>query len=300
MISKQATRFELRKADSYWTIAYEAMASPCEILVRCNNESEAEELASLACLETERIEQKFSRYRDNNLVYAINHSNGKAIPVDEEMSQLLDYAGKCYDLSDGLFDITSGVLRKAWIFKGEEVNPDRKLISSLLKLVGWEKVKFSGEKIQLLPGMEIDFGGIGKEYAVDKVTQLLFETMHRPLMVNFGGDIRAIHAGGDDKPWEVGIEDPGSEESAVGMIQLSNGAVTTSGDSRRYCYVKGKRLGHILNPKTGWPVTDSPRSVTVIADYCMEAGLISTLGMLQGGEAETFLAAQGVTYHCIR
>jgi FAD:protein FMN transferase len=276
------------------------MASPCEILVRCNRQGEAEELASLAFMETKRIEVKFSRYRDDNLVYAINHSDGQAITLDAETSQLLQYASQCYDLSDGLFDITSGILRRAWKFDGQEISPDTNLISSLRGLVGWGKVEFDGIHVKLLPGMEIDLGGLGKEYAVDQVAQLLYENSHFPLMANFGGDIRALDLSGKHEPWHIGIENPYLEGGSAGAIQLRQGAVTTSGDSRRFCFVEGQRLGHILDPRTGWPVGGAPRSVTVMADFCMEAGLLSTMAMLKGKDAEAFLTEQGVKYYCIR
>jgi thiamine biosynthesis lipoprotein len=119
-------------------------------------------------------------------------------------------------------------------------------------------------------------------------------------MVNFGGDIRAFTTEDDPDPWLVGIEDAQGEGVSIGMIEMRMGAVTTSGCSYRYCFVNGKRLSHILNPLTGWPVESSPRSVTVIADLCTEAGLLSTLAMLHGSEAEEFLRRQDARFHCVR
>ena len=300
MASSQHCEFSLREADHYWAITYAAMASPCEVLVRCKTRSEAEELASLAFQETKRIEHKFSRYRDDNPIHAINCSNGGRVQLDEETARLLRYAGQCHDLSDGLFDITSGILRKAWIFDGREAQPDDDLIKSLLEVVGWTKVELRDSEIKLWPGMELDLGGIGKEYAVDRVADLLFQTLGFSLMVNFGGDIRAIGGSREYRKWTIGIEDPSKDASAVGVIELAHGAVATSGDSRRFCTFRGTRLGHILNPLTGWPVAGAPHSVTVIAENCTETGFLATLAMLRGNEAETFLAAQNVVSHCIR
>lgn len=276
------------------------MASPCEILVRDIDKSEAEHLASLAYSETYRIERKFSRYRNDNIIHTINLGNGTAVEADEELARLLDYVDECFRLSDGLFDITSGVLRKAWKFDGATYNPDSKTIASLLERVGWERADWDGRTLRLRPGMEIDLGGVGKEYAVDIVAEMLFKTSGRPLMVNFGGDIRAITSETNSSPWLVGIEDPNRENSALGQINLTNGSVATSGNARRYCYVNGVKLGHILNPKTGWPVAGTPQSVTVVGNYCMEAGLLTTLAMLHGTEAEIFLKEQDVVNHCIR
>jgi FAD:protein FMN transferase len=297
--SDQSNRPSIEKKDSHWRISFGAMGSPCEILIYHDNKSEVEKSASLAFSETRRIEQKFSRYRDDNIIHAINNSNGQPVLLDAETRQLLKYADDCYNLSEGLFDITSGILRKAWVFDGRVADLNEEQIKSLLQLVGWKKAEFSGDSLRLAPGMEIDLGGIGKEYAVDKVAQMLFEAAGRSLMVNFGGDIRAIKSESDDRPWSVGIENPSAEDDAVGVIELAHGAIATSGDARRFCMVNGRRLGHILNPQTGWPVAGAPRSVTVLGNYCMEAGILSTLAMLQGKEAEEFLKEQDVTYHCI-
>ena len=292
-------QYRIRSEESHYVVTFSAMAGPCEILLRCKNKSEARHLASLSFIQTQRIERKFSRYRDDNTVHGINHSCGEPVTVDKEFADLFNYVTECYKLSGGLFDITSGALRKAWKFDGSEVTPDDKLIAALQKQIGWDNVGWDGESICLRPGMEIDLGGIGKEYAVDKVADMLFAESGATLMVNFGGDIRARTNDSEPTPWVVGIEDPAQENSAIGEIQLANGAVATSGDARRCCYVNGKRLGHILDPRTGWPVTGAPRSVTVVGQYCMESGLLATLAMLQGPNAERFLSEQDVPYHCI-
>lgn len=300
MTSKTLPDVAVRHDDTHWVISYAAMVSPCEILLRCEDESEAEQLASLALCETRRIESKFSRYRTDNIVHAINTSNGERIAVDEELARLLHFADNCYRLSDGMFDITSGILRKAWTFDGSAVTPDQRLINSLLDRVGWSKVRWDGQALKLRPEMEIDLGGIGKEYAADIVAEMLHAKTGRSLVVNFGGDIRAISTGGDSDPWVVGIEDPNAENHAVGQVEMRNGGIATSGDVHRFCYVDGDRLSHILDPRTGWPVKGSPRSLTVHGSCCVEAGFLATLAMLQGTGAEEFLRGQDVEGHCVR
>ncbi|MEZ5358877.1 MAG: FAD:protein FMN transferase [Candidatus Zixiibacteriota bacterium] len=300
MTSKTDTGYAVHRAESHWIISFAAMASPCEVLVRCKDQSEAEKLASLSFAETRRIEQKFSRYRDDNIIHKINNSNGLPVEVDAELKCLLDYADQCYRLSDGLFDITSGVLRRGWKFDGSEASPDAEFIEKLKNIVGWDKVEWDGHRLRMQPEMEIDLGGIGKEYAVDKVAGMLFNESGAPLMVNFGGDIRTITAETDPDPWVIGIENPDRENSAIGQINLTNGGVATSGDARRFCTINGKRLGHILNPRTGWPVEGAPRSVTVLGNFCTEAGFLATMAMLQGEYAEEFLKIQQTHYHIIR
>ena len=299
MSSSPQGGYAVRNAGAHWAITYAAMASPCEILVHCDNASEADEMALLAYVETLRIERKFSRYRDDNIVHTINHSDGAAVSVDEETSRLLRYAGQCYELSDGRFDITSGILRHAWRFDGGVVTPDDALIDSLRARVGWHRVEFDGAAVRLPHGMEIDLGGVGKEYAADRVAALLAEAAAVAVLVNLGGDIRAAGSG-EDRRWTIGIEEPGKENVAVGQIEIAEGGVATSGDARRFCVVDGVRLGHILDPRTGRPVAGAPHSATVIADTCTAAGFLATAAMLHGPDAEAFLEAQGLVHHCIR
>lgn len=275
------------------------MACPCEVLIRTDSAGGARRLASLAEREALRIEHKFSRYRADGKVFEINNAQGRTVELDAETAQLLHYAGSCHDLSDGLFDVTSGILRRAWTFDGRETRPDEAQIESLLTLVGWHRVRLEDHSLTLHPGMEIDLGGLGKEYAVDRVSRVLFEDSGCAVMVNFGGDIAVAGPVDQSEPWCIGIADPEFPERALGTVELAAGAVTTSGVTYRHCYVNGKRLGHILDPRTGWPVADAPRSVTVVGNYCLEAGLLTTMAMLQGPSAETFLSAQGVKFHCI-
>jgi len=299
MTSSPVEGYTVRDAGTHWVISYAAMASPCRVLVRCRSRSEAGKLASLAFEETLRVEHKFSRYRDDGAVHAINHAAGEPVAIDEETSRLLHYAAQCHALSEGRFDVTSGVLRRAWTFDGREAAPDPAAIDALRANVGWLRVALTDTSVRLAPGMEIDLGGIGKEYAVDRVAAMVAEAAGAAVLVNFGGDIRAVAQPRDDRRWTIGIESP-REDGAVGQIEIMEGGVATSGDARRFCTVNGRRLGHILDPRTGWPVEDAPRSVTVIADNCTAAGFLSTLGMLHGAEAESFLDAQGLRYHCIR
>ncbi|WP_455202497.1 FAD:protein FMN transferase [Kaarinaea lacus] len=277
------------------------MASPCELLVDTNDTKLATKLAQIAQQEAARIENKFSRYRNDNIVYAINSANGDPVEVDEETADLLDYAQQCYQLSEGLFDITSGILRRAWKFDGSDNIPDQQQIDSLLLYVGWEKLRWQRPTITLQPGMEIDFGGIGKEYAVDRTAKLIQKESGTSCLINFGGDICVTKPRSLELPWTIGIEDPDKrsrESGKVPHIQLGKGAIATSGDANRYLVKDGIRYGHILNPRTGWAVSEAPRSVTVAANTCTEAGILSTLALLHDANAEQFLKLQEVKYWC--
>ncbi|HRX51494.1 MAG TPA: FAD:protein FMN transferase [Candidatus Krumholzibacteria bacterium] len=275
-----------------WRGTFSAMAGPCEVLLDTDDSLLAHTLAQLACAEARRIEAKFSRYRDDSVLHAIHAAAGAPMRVDDETAGLLDLAAACWELSGGRFDVTSGVLRRAWTFDGGTRVPADAEVEALRVLVGWEKLTWRRPELVLPAGMELDLGGLGKEYAVDRVVTLLREEARVPVLVNFGGDLHASGPRRDGAPWRVGVEDPGREDRAARVIDLAGGALATSGDARRYVMSGGERLGHILDPRTGRPVRGAPRSVTVAADACVQAGVLATTAMLHGPGAEAFLQAE--------
>ena len=283
------------RGENLLAVKFAAMASACEVLLPLMNERAALGIGAVAAQEVWRVEKKYSRYRDDSITARIHANRGRPIEVDPETASLLDFAGRCFDLSEGFFDITSGVLRRAWTFDGSDRIPEASLIEQLLPLVGFEKLQWQSPRMLLPAGMELDFGGIGKEYAVDRAYGLLAAQASSAFLINLGGDLRANHAP-PHGPWQIGIERPDSELTATMLLDLEHGALATSGDSRRYLLKDGIRYGHILNPLTGWPAPDSPRSITVAASSCTEAGLLSTVAMLQGAGARAFLDEQGVRY----
>lgn len=273
------------------------MASPCTVLIDGDDRDAAAALVEIAAQEALRIERKFSRYRTDNLVHEINHAEGRPVAVDEETALLLDYAATCWETSEGLFDITSGVLRRIWIFDGGTRVPGRKAVDECLERVGWQRVTWQDHTLTMPAGMEIDLGGIGKEYAVDRAAGLIAAKTASSFLVNFGGDLFAGGLRRGNRTWGVGIDDPTrTGKAALYRLDVARAGLATSGDARRYLQWHGKRLGHILNPRTGWPVADAPRSVTVVARTCLEAGTISTLAYLQGPGARTFLEQQKVRF----
>ena len=280
---------------------FQAMASPCEVLCEIDDHSEARRLTSIAAAEAWRIEDKFSRYLPGNIIDRINDAAGEAVAVDPETSQLIDFAESLHNLSEGRFDITSGVLRQVWRFDGSSNIPTAAAVKKVLRRVGWHRVKWNTPQLQMLPGMEIDLGGIGKEYAVDRAATLLRDESVASFLVNFGGDLTVVREPRRRKAWKVGIESANTKSRDAGkLLSLQIGALATSGDARRYLLHEQIRYSHILDPLTGWPVPDAPHSVTVAADTCTQAGMLSTLAMLKGAQAETFLDAQMVRYWCDR
>ena len=272
-----------------------AMGSPCEVLLDGAGQDLTRSVSSAVAAEAWRIEDKFSRYLGGNIVHRINTASGRAVDLDEETANLLDFATTLYELSDGRFDITSGVLREAWKFDGTDRVPEASQVEAILERVGWGRVSWQRPRLTLGPGMQIDLGGIGKEYAVDRCAGIVRDSGCGEGLVNFGGDLAVTGAPLQRPAWKVGVEGP-TPDSAEKLIDLRAGALATSGDARRFLLRDGIRYGHILDPTTGWPVQDAPGSVTVAADSCTQAGMLSTLAMLQGSNAETFLDEQGVRY----
>lgn len=288
---------ELVRGLDHWIGRFIAMACPCEVLIEPVPEALARRILEAVSNCAWRIEAKFSRYRDDNIVHLINTSAGRPVTVDAETAKLLDFATTLTNLSDGRFDITCGVLRKAWRFDGGSHVPAQSEIDALLPLIGWRRVEWRPPELCLQPGMQIDLGGIGKEYAVDTAAAIA-ANMARGVstLVNFGGDMAVCSSRRDGRPWQVGIECADRPGAAASIIKLSRGALATSGDSRRFVLKDGKRYSHVLDARSGWPVLHAPRSVTVAADTCVQAGTMSTLALLRGADAERFLQSQGARY----
>jgi thiamine biosynthesis lipoprotein len=264
-------------------VRFRAMGSPCELWLHAPCESTLERGARAGADEVARLERKYSRYRDDSVASAINRSAGSGTPVrvDPETARLLDFAATCHAQSDGLFDVTSGCLRRVWDFKRGRV-PEPGEVRALLGRIGWHRVGWESPEILLPePGMELDFGGYVKEYAADRAAQACREAGIAHGLVDLGGDLAVIGPHPDGSPWQVGIRHPAARSRAIATIALRAGGIATSGDYERYAMRDGRRYGHILSPRTGWPV-ESFLSVSVVASHCLIAGSASTIAMLRG------------------
>ncbi len=274
------------------------MAAEHELQLFCDDDDRARRAADAAVADVHRIEAKYSRYRDDSLTTRINRAAGGApIAIDPETAALLRYADRCHGISGGKFDLTSGVLRRAWDFRRDPpARPDSGTLALLVALVDWKSVEWGDSAIRLpRPGMEIDFGGIGKEYAADRVATICMEHGVRHGLVNLSGDIRAIGPQADDAPWRIGIRHPRREGVAIAGIDLAAGALATSGDYERFVEIDGRRYSHILDPGSGMPVGHW-QSVSVVAPLCVAAGSYATIAMLLEQRAPAFLAAQQVEW----
>ena len=275
---------------------FEAMACENELQFYAPDAQSAQRVADKAIAEVRRIESRYSRYREDSITSSINNAAGKStVEIDEETASLLRHADFCFYTSRGLFDITSGVLRRIWNFR-DGIPPSAQAVAAILPKVGWDKVEFSGKRIHLpLKGMEIDFGGIGKEYAADRAAHVMHGEGISSGLVNLGGDIRILAPHPDGSPWPVHIVHPRQQNTILTTFNIAQGALATSGDYQRYLDFDGKRYCHILNPRNGWSVSHW-QSVSVIASQCMEAGSLSTIAMLLESEAVSYLQDHDANY----
>ena len=277
------------------------MGSPCELRLYENNQEQAQQIALDTIAEIARLEKKYSRYRDDSVTTAINSSAGdeQGIEVDDETASLLNYAQVGFEQSDGMFDITSGILRKVWDFQSNTL-PAQAEIDAILPLIGWEKVLWTKPNIQLPKiGMELDFGGYVKEYTADVAANYCSQAGIKGGLVNLGGDICIIGPHPDGSAWKIGIRHPRKPNVPMSFVFLSSGGIASSGDYERFMVVDGVRYAHILNPKTGWPVK-SLASTSVYAAQCVVAGTSSTVAMLKGeNEGVQWLDDLGLPYICM-
>lgn len=274
------------------------MGTLCEFVVQGQDQTVLGRAVAAAEAEVLRLEAKYSRYRDDSVTAAINRSagSGQAIEVDDETAGLLDYAAIAHGESEGLFDITSGVLRRAWDFRSGRL-PSAEEVAALLPFVGWTRLRWERPHLTLpIAGMQLDFGGYVKEYAADTAAARCVSAGVASGYVDLGGDIRVIGPQLDGSAWRIGVRDPRNPAQPIAVVELSSGGIATSGDYERCMVVDGRRYSHLLDPRTGWPV-DSYASVSVLAGQTLVAGTATTTALLKGRpDGATWLAELGLPY----
>ncbi len=280
-----------------YTHSFHAMGTRCETQLYASDATLAARAAAAVQADVERLEALYSRYRDTSLLSQINRvaATGGNISVDAETAHLLDYAATCHAESGGLFDITSGVLRRAWNFKSGAL-PSAQTVKELLQHVGWHKLRWQTPVLEFPePGLELDFGGVVKEYAADRAATLCRQHGLDHALINLGGDIRVAGPHPDGSPWRIAIRDPRRTDGVLQTLELFSGALASSGDYERCIDINGVRYGHILNPLTGWPVRHMA-AVSVVADFCVVAGSAATIGMLLEDSGAEWLRQLGLPH----
>lgn len=278
---------------------FRAMGSPCELHLYGASRQALAPIARACFQEIQRLESKYSRYREDSLASSINRSAGdeRGIEVDPETAALLDFAATAHAESEGRFDPTSGVLRRVWDFKSGRL-PRIQDLARVRPLIGWKKLHWERPRI-VLPsaGMELDFGGFVKEYAADRVAELCRNLGLESGLVDLGGDLAVVGPRPGNRPWLVGIRDPRSPGIAMARIALLRGGLATSGDYERFMIVDGVRYSHLLDPRSGESFRGGPACVSVAAPHCLVAGVTSTSAMLhEYPDALVFLRDVGVSH----
>lgn len=278
---------------------FSTMGCPASLKIYTSSQGEAQRVFDLVQGEVERLNMKYSNYTPHSYIAEINRSAGKkeGIIVDEETAGLLDYSQACTELSGGLFDITAGILFRAWNFDVDEPRyPTQKELSFYMDRVGWHKVIWQRPHL-ILPvrGMTLDFGGVVKEYAVDRVVALCYEQGIHHGLIEIGGDLAVIGPRPNGDPWLIGVQNPFDPDQHLFTFELSKGGVATSGDYARYIEIEGERYCHILNPLTGMAIR-SVGSVTVVASPCLVAGSSSTIAFLLAEKGVAWLKEQDIPF----
>ena len=275
------------------THSFSAMGSDCEFQLCFGGGSDSGFIFKCLQDELERLESKYSRFRKDSLLSQINL--GKEVTIDNETISLLEHAFNCFEQSEGLFDVTAGRLNSLWDFKKKKV-PSQEEISYALSVTDFSKVSWNNGILSMPAGMNVDFGGIVKEYAADTLAVLAKKFGVQYGLINLGGDIAIVGNKPDGIAWKVGITDPRGTETEIASIDIYSGGLATSGDYKRYFIYEGKRYSHILNPKTGFPCAGL-RAVSVAANLCTVAGSIATIAMLKDEpEAIKWLNDLGVPF----
>jgi thiamine biosynthesis lipoprotein len=226
-----------------------------------------------------RIEEKFSRYKENSLVYKINSNKGKWIDVDKEFLYVIKTSLYLYDLSNGAFNPLIGDIVNEWgFYDGHYKIPDDDLLKNLLKNIDKDYIKIDDEnKKVMIENGSLDFGGIVKGYALDKIKEILINNNVKEAIVNLGGNILVF----GNRKFKIGVKNPRSE-GIIYTFDIQGGSfVATSGDYENYFILDGKRYHHIIDPKIGKPSQSGLIEVSVVSrSGIIGDGLSTTLFVL--------------------
>jgi thiamine biosynthesis lipoprotein len=268
-----------------------AMGSQFEVIVR-GERSDWHDLVAAAAEaldEAERLEQQLSHYVPTSDICDLNaRAGGEPVRVEPHLFRLLQRAEALSRDTEGAFDITAGPLVQCWgFFRGEGRIPDPRELGNALNLVGMKNVELDEESQTVRfrrEGVQLHLGAIGKGYAVERAGQVL-RGLGVPGALVHGGysSIEAVGLGPGDEPWQVGLKDPLRDRERLAAVGLENCALSTSGSTGDFFLVDGRRLCHILDPRTGWPV-EGMLSASVIAPSGTESDALATAVFILGPE----------------
>ncbi len=275
----------IREEGGVSTLTFHAMGSRCRVCLVEPTRSAANDYLDALLNWVADFEAKYSRYLEGSVVARINAAaGGDWVETDPETDRLLALCGDFWFVTRGAFDPTSLPLLRLWNWKASPaVVPEESAVQAARALVGWKQVERRPGAVRLpQAGMGLDFGGIGKEYAVDVAIAMAESHGIHHVLIDFGQDIRAQGRPPGRPAWHVGLEDPRSPGSCWASVAVDGQAVASSGDYLRHFTQMGRRYGHILDPRSGYPVDNGSLGVNVVAPTCTVAGLLSTAAFILG------------------
>lgn len=242
----------------------------------------AEPAVNAAMAEVQRLDALLSAANPDSEVFRLNGEGGGT--VSEDTAAILETVLAVYQETGGLFDCTIYPLVNLWGFPAEEYHiPTDEELAAVLPLVDSSKLSFDGETLRLEPGQAMDFGGVGKGYAAQRVMEIFREYGIKSGMVSLGGNVQVLGARPDKSPWRIGVRDP-EGGGCFAVLSLKDKAAVTSGGYERYFEAEGRTYIHILDPRTGRPAESDLLSVTVVAEDGAKADALSTALFLMGAE----------------
>ena len=266
-------------------LEFQAMSTVCRVNCRVTDARQAQAFQAEVVQWVAWFEAHYSRFIPDSLIGRINAAAGLHwVAVDAEAEQLLNLCHEMVFFTRGVFDPTALPLMKLWNWKANPAEvPTAAAVAAARELAGWRKVQRRPGAI-FLPqaGMSLDLGGIGKEYAVDRVVALAQQRGITSLLVDFGQDVRVLGEPPERGAWQIGLEDPKQPGKCWTSVAVTSQGVATSGDYLRHFMAGGRRYGHIIDPRDGSPVNNGCLAVSVIAPSCTLAGILSTSAFVLG------------------
>lgn len=278
---------ETRVAGGYHQLSFQAMSTLCRVNFRTPQAGLARQIQGEVLRWVGEFEARYSRFLPGSLISRINAAAGKQwVDIDPETEGLLGFCQEMVAFTQGVFDPTALPFLRLWNWRQRPpAVPAAEAIERARQWVGWRKVQRRPGAVYLPEaGMGLDLGGVGKEYAVDRVLSLVVEAGTPDVLVDFGRDVRVHGHPPEGQAWNIGLQDPKDLSRCWTGLGVLDRAVATSGDGVRYFTHEGRRYGHILDPRTGYPVGNGTLAVSVIAPHCTVAGILSTTAFILGAE----------------
>ncbi len=268
------------------------MGSRFELVAIADVKSNRNKAIEAAIVEIERIENLISSWKPDSETSQINAQAGiEPVRISIELFNLIERTIKISDLTDGAFDISFNSLNPVWTFDGREMEaPDSTLIMASIGKINYKNILLDRHQQTVYlkeKGMKIGFGAIGKGYAANMAKRVMVERGIKSGLINAGGDLIAWGNQENGDPWKIGIADPVKEKEYIAWLSVSDMSVVTSGNYEKFVIIEGKKYGHIIDPKTGYPV-EGIQSVSLVSPDAELSDALATsvfvLGVRKGLE----------------